>query len=147
MTVVLENIPATVQDVSVQVLDQSLLKLAESTGTPGQSVTATYVYTGGDAEDSTWVVVKAAYDAKNDITRRSIKLQTIEDNDASGEHVRRSAEFIIAWNTPGPFMGSTTECLKALGTVFGLAYATVSTKVPQPATMNTINRYIVGKVW
>jgi hypothetical protein len=147
MSVIIENIPATVQDVSVQVLDQSLLKLAELTGTPGQTVTATYVYTGGDADDGTQVIIKAAYDSKADITRHSIRLLTIEDNDASGEHVRRAAEFVLAWNTPGAFMASPAECLKALGTVYGLAFATVTSKVPQPATINMINRYLVGQVW
>lgn len=140
MSVTLNNMPTSVTDVSVTLLDQS--KLSELTtvkSADNNTVTSTYTYAGSSALFNTSVVVQSQYIPKDDICRHSIRLITTETNDASGVAVTRPIEALLAWNTPGRFMGDSTKVLAMLGAVYSLSFKTLVSKVPQPEWIRMVD--------
>jgi membrane-bound ClpP family serine protease len=148
MAFALKNMTGTPTDVSVNLLTQATFKLAQKTGGPtANSRSATYVYASTDASDSTYAVVSDSYDSKSDITRHSIRLVTNGVDASDAEDVALPYEVVIAFNTPGRFMRSTADILAMIGSAYSLCFATLSSKVPQPATLNTINLGLPGNIF
>lgn len=140
MTVTLNNMPTSFEDVSVTRLDQTKLKeLVTVKSADDNTVTTTYTYAGTNAAFNTRVVVQSQYVPKDDICRHSVRLSTTETNDASGVAVTRPIEAVMAWNSPGRFMSDSTKILAMLGALYSLSFKTLVSKVPQPEWIQSVD--------
>lgn len=150
MSIELNNMPTTTTDVAVTILDQSKL-IAEpslaSRSPDGNTVKAVYLYAGTSAASNTRVEVSSQYVPNQDVCRHSIRLVTTEVNDASGEDVVLPIEALIAWNTPGRFMGDPGKVLAMLGALYSLTFTTLDTKVPNVSLMNAFDLPVVSSLY
>lgn len=150
MTVTLRNMPSSVTDVSVTLLDQTKLFLEPSLSSrsaDGNTITAVYMYAGTNASYNTRVTVQSQYIPKDDVCRHSVRLSTTEADDASGEIVVRPVDAVIAWNTPGRFMSDSVKYLAMLGALYSLTFKTLVAKVPQPEWIKAVDLPNVSKLY
>jgi hypothetical protein len=145
-TVTLANMPSSPTDVAVNFIDQSLL-VRRGLTTTKDSITAEYVYSSGDPNLETSVLVTSQVNQANNTLRTSISLKSVSVVTVDSV-VSEQAPIIVsmAWTVPGP-SEDTAKVLAMLGTLFGLAFNGVTSKVPNTGIINKTNRGIVDNLY
>lgn len=145
-TVSLANMPSSPSDVAVNFLNQANLRRRSFKVTEG-SIAAEYVYAAGDPTKETTVLVQTQVNTKSNTLRTSFSLKTVQvvtvDSIATEE---APVIATISWVTPGA-AEDTAKILAMLGTLFGLTFNGVTTKVPNTGIIDAVNRGIVDDLY
>lgn len=147
-TVALANMPSSATDVAVKFLDQTKLKLRSQAASPdGLTFSSEYVYADGDPSKETTVSARVQSDVKNNVTRNSLRLRTVQTVTVDSVVTETAPiEIVISWNVPG-IMEDSAAVLAMLGTAYSLCFNGVTTKVPNTGTFDAINRGLVGQLF
>lgn len=145
-TVSLANMPSSPTDVAVNFLNQSNLVRRNLTAN-SSGISAEYVYAAGDPTLETTVLVSTQANANSNSLRTSISLKTVQTVTIDSVVTEQAPVIVsMAWTTPGP-TEDTAKILAMLGTLFGLAFNGVTTKVPNTGIIDKTNRGIVDHLY
>jgi hypothetical protein len=142
----LANMPSSPTDVAVNFLNQAnLIRRSLTAATNG--ISAEYVYAAGDPTTETSVLVSSQANAANNTLRTQISLKTVQTVTVDSV-VSEVAPVIatISWTVPGA-SEDTAKILAMLGTLYGLAFNGVTSKVPNTGIIDKTNRGIVDNLY
>lgn len=147
-TNVMENLPVTSPiGVGIYVLNQALLKQREFRILEDKTRQSEYIYSSGDPNKETTVLVSSKADAKNNTLRTSISLRTIETTAVDGT-VTESSPVVcsISWTTPGA-IENTLALMNMIGTAYSLVMNGVTATVPNMGIIDTLNRGVTERIY
>lgn len=142
MTVTLANQPSTPADVAINHFTYAnFLRTSAVVSADGLRKEATYELTSGDPTKPTIVTATQRVDVKNNVVHSTIRLETVQTVTDADDVVLEEAPIAITIGVSAPGrMEDTAAVLSLIGSAFGLWYTTLTSKVPQPALINKINR-------
>lgn len=145
-TVSLTNMPSSPTDVAVNFLNQANL-IRRSLTVAANGISAEYVYAAGDPTLETSVLVSSQANSASNTLRTQISLKTVQVVSVDSV-VTETAPVIatISWTVPGA-SEDTAKVLAMLGTLYGLAFNGVTSKVPNTGIIDKTNRGIVDNLY
>lgn len=145
-TVTYPNLPTSVSDVSVALMDETkLMNFSDEWSADHKTYTATFLYTGTDISNPVLIEVKRTLGGKI-FNRIEIKLRAVElVDDGVNLPVAYPVEFFIGWNIATlNSQHDLAAFMKAIGTLYSLTFRDVSTKVPNTAIITGLLQYAVA---
>lgn len=146
VSVELANMPTSGTDVSVKLMTYASLK-KRKTLISGNQQTTEYIYSVGDVGTPTTVSVLVEANPKTNTVRHSIQLTTVQT--VTTDSVVTEVEPVTAtlsWVTPGVYEDSA-KISDMLGTLFGLTFKSLTTKVPNTGVLDDLNRSITESLY
>jgi hypothetical protein len=152
MAIVLANLPTqqATKNAAMTLLTHSYVeRVSEVLSSDGLTHTVNYVYATGEPDRETTVVVRRQYDAKNDITRTSLRLLTEQYDDADDTIVPTVAEAGVFWNVPGQHASDIVDIQTLLSCAFSLAQGSFdgTSGIPSPTVMTNTDFGLIGSLW
>lgn len=147
-TNVMENLPVTSPiGVGIYVLNQALLKQREFRILEDKTRQTEYIYSTGNPNFETTVLVSSKADVKSNTLRTSISLRTIETTTVDGIVTEQLPVVCsISWTTPGA-IENTLTMMNMIGTVYSLVMNGATSTVPNLGIIDVLNRGVTERIY
>jgi len=142
----LTNMPTSPTDVAVNFMNQALLK-RRKTEVKGNQVATEYVYSTGDPNTETSVLVSVDTNVNTNIVRIGIALKTYQTVTVDSVVTETDTVTVSLLVTLPGRAEDTAKILAMIGSLYALTFNGVTTKVPNTGIIDALNRGLTDNLY